>query len=112
MDVVFDNAKKIQDPMSRARYLDKELALGLNEVQLQEISQSEIYYIRIKPGDKRFNYKMPTGNEPGALSGEWVPGGKTKGGAKEAALHGAEKIKHDGYVDKLISYFDDATRLQ
>jgi len=25
---------------------------------------------------------VATGNEPGAISGEWVPGGKTKGGEK------------------------------
>lgn len=29
---------------------------------------------------------MATGNEPGVNPGEWVPGGKTKGGAKEAAF--------------------------
>lgn len=55
---------------------------------------------------------MATGNEPGAISGEWVPGGKTKGGAKEAALHGAENIKHDGYIENLLSYFDETMRWQ
>ncbi len=60
-----------------------------------DLSKEKIMYVKIDPGDTRFKYEIPIGNEPGAIPGEWVPGGKTKSGTTEAALVGSEKITHD-----------------
>ncbi|GAB5992082.1 hypothetical protein AE1304_15410 [Aeromonas enteropelogenes] len=108
---IASKASRIEDPMEKARFLNEKLALGLDEDGLKVVANSELYYIRIKPNDPMFSYKIPTGNEPGALSKEWVPGGKTKGGLSEAALEGTDQIKHNGDIGKLLSLFDDTTRI-
>ncbi|WP_337075987.1 RHS repeat-associated core domain-containing protein, partial [Aeromonas veronii] len=111
VESIATKASKFEDPMEKARFLNEKLALGLDNDGLKVVANSELYYIRIKPNDPRFSYKMPTGNEPGALQNEWVPGGKTKGGLSEAALDGANQIKHDGDINKLLSLFDDSTKI-
>ncbi|MFC6690843.1 hypothetical protein [Pseudomonas lini] len=55
---------------------------------------------------------MPNGKENGAYPKEWVPGGATKSGTKEAALIGSEKIQHNKSVDELLSQFEDWEKLQ
>ena len=73
------------------RMLRDELNLG-SDVNLENDS---VLYVQIEPKDTRFSYEMPTGNEFGAIPGEWVPGGKTKSGTREAALIGSEKVVHN-----------------
>lgn len=36
---------------------------------------------------------------------------KRRGGLSEAALDGADQIKHDGDINKLLSLFDDSTKI-
>lgn len=67
--------------------LNRELNLGA-----ANLASNKIYLVRIKPDDPRFKYEMPNGNEAGAYEKEWVPGGETKSGTKEAALIGSEKL--------------------
>jgi hypothetical protein len=64
--------------------------------------------IRIAPNDPRFKFEMPTGNEHGAYPGEWVPGGESKGGIREAVLKGAEDIRHNNDIHQLASQFKDS----
>ncbi len=66
---------------SSRKILRDELNLGKNT----DLSGSRFSYVKLPPGDKRFSYKMPTGNEGGAYKGEWVPGGLTKSGTSEGA---------------------------
>lgn len=87
--------------------LNKELNLGASD-----LSSAKIYLVKIKPDDPRFKYEIPNGNEAGAYPKEWVPGGETKSGTKEAALIGSEKINHGADMDKLLSQFDDWEQLQ
>jgi len=54
---------------------------------------------------------MPTGNEAGAYPQEWVPGGRTKSGTKEAALVGSENIEHSQSMERLLEQFDDWEKL-
>jgi hypothetical protein len=81
--------------------LRDELNLGPNT----NLAAEEIYYIKIDGNDARFNYDVPTGNEYGAIAGEWVPGGYTKNGTVEAALIGAENITHNKSITQLINNF-------
>ena len=74
--------------------LNDQLNLGLDSVELAELAADRIMYVEIEPGDPRFSYDMPSGNEFGAIEGEWKPGGKTKAGVSEAALVGSENIDH------------------
>ncbi|MGN2468405.1 hypothetical protein ACTAB1_25950 [Pseudomonas fragariae (ex Marin et al. 2024)] len=74
--------------------------------------RSKIYLVKIKPNDKRFKYEVPNGNEAGAYKNEWVPGGETKSGTKEAALIGSENIDHGKDMSKLLNQFDDWEQLQ
>ncbi|WP_222833218.1 RHS repeat-associated core domain-containing protein [Pseudomonas sp. SC3(2021)] len=87
--------------------LNRELNLGSND-----LSSAKIYLVKIKPDDSRFKYEIPNGNEAGAYPKEWVPGGETKSGTKEAALIGSEKIDHGADMNKLLSQFDDWEQLQ
>ncbi len=87
--------------------LNRELNLGSND-----LSSAKIYLVKIKPDDPRFKYEIPNGNEAGAYPKEWVPGGETKSGTKEAALIGSEKIDHGADMNKLLSQFDDWEQLQ
>lgn len=81
--------------------LRDELNLGENV----DLSNEKIVYVKIPPDDERFGYEMPTGNEPGALEGEWVPGGYTKNGTSEAVLTGGDNIKHNGDVNNISDMF-------
>ncbi|WP_260417989.1 RHS repeat domain-containing protein, partial [Pseudomonas cichorii] len=87
--------------------LNRELNLGT-----EDLSKVKIYLVKIKPDDPRFKYEIPNGNEAGAYPKEWVPGGETKSGTKEAALIGSEKIDHGSDMKKLLSQFDDWEQLQ
>ncbi|MHC8326262.1 RHS repeat-associated core domain-containing protein [Pseudomonas sp. LB1P83] len=89
------------------RVLSDELNLGADD-----LSDTAIYLVRVKPGDARFKFEMPNGKENGAYPKEWVPGGATKSGTKEAALIGSEKIQHNKNVDELLSQFEDWEKLQ
>lgn len=82
--------------------------LSLGDVDL---SNETIAYIVIEPGDERFSYDMPHGREAGAYEGEWVPGGKTKGGTTEAALKGSENVVHDNDVDNLVNKFPGSKKI-
>ncbi|ABC30503.1 Rhs family protein [Hahella chejuensis KCTC 2396] len=88
--------------------LNDELNLGLSDMDLKGLEKDRIMYVQIKPGDSRFSYEMPTGNEFGAIPGEWVPGGKTKSGTTEAALIGAEKVDHGKSLDGYEKAFENA----
>ncbi|MGE8097436.1 RHS repeat-associated core domain-containing protein [Pseudomonas fluorescens] len=87
--------------------LNRELNLGS-----ADLSSAKIYLVKIKPNDPRFKYEIPNGNEAGAYHKEWVPGGETKSGTKEAALIGSEKIEHGSDMSKLLSQFEDWEKLQ
>ncbi|POR70853.1 hypothetical protein BKM30_09120 [Pseudomonas syringae pv. syringae] len=89
------------------RVLSNELNLGADD-----LSDTAIYLVRIKPEDPRFTYEMPNGRENGAYPKEWVPGGATKSGTKEAALIGSEQIKHDKNIGALLDQFEDWEKLQ
>ena len=66
---------------------------------------------------------MATGNEPGVIPGEWVLGGKTKGGAKEAAfaetamyrfkllLAGKVLRNYNGQVGEVMAYVSAINKL-
>ncbi|BBM02228.1 RHS repeat-associated core domain-containing protein [Microbulbifer sp. GL-2] len=77
-----------------------------------DLSDEKIVYVVIEPGDTRFTYDIPDGREAGAYEGEWVPGGKTKGGTSEAALVGSEKIAHDNSADELMNNFSKSKRIR
>ncbi|MBX8512481.1 RHS domain-containing protein, partial [Pseudomonas cichorii] len=87
--------------------LNRELNLGDDD-----LSDFKIYLVKIKPGDPRFKYEIPNGNEAGAYPKQWVPGGETKSGTKEAALIGSENIDHGQDMNKLLGQFDDWEQLQ
>ncbi|MBR4267513.1 MAG: hypothetical protein IKQ46_15845 [Bacteroidales bacterium] len=82
--------------------LNDRLSLGVDSNYL---SNKEIYYVKISKKDKRFKYSLPSGNENGAYDGSWIPGGRTKGGIREAALIGSEQIKYK-YKD-MQSFLDN-----
>ena len=87
--------------------LNKKLALGLDGEKFKEFTEQPILVIRISPDDPRFKFEMPTGNEPGAYKGEWVPGGESKGGIREAVLDGAGTVKHNNDIHQLASNFNN-----
>ena len=89
------------------KVLNRELNLGSND-----LSRDTIYIVKIKPNDPRFRYEMPNGQERGAYPNEWVPGGHTKSGTKEAALIGSESITHNSNLDTLLSNFTDIEKTQ
>lgn len=90
------------------RILRDELSLGENT----DLSNDEITYITVEPGDERFEYDIPNGREGGAYDGEWVPGGKTKGGITEAALINSETVVHNNSLEELSSNFESTAKLQ
>ncbi|WP_259395148.1 polymorphic toxin type 15 domain-containing protein [Pseudoalteromonas sp. SR43-5] len=90
------------------RILRDELSLGENT----DLSNDEITYITVEPGDERFKYDIPNGREGGAYDGEWIPGGKTKGGITEAALINSETVVHNNSLEELSSNFESTEKLQ
>ena len=96
MDAIIDRYKASGNDW---KVLRDELNLGENV----NLENTRISYVRIEPGDARFQYEMPTGNEGGAYPGEWTPGGKTKSGTAEASLKGGQHIVHNRNVDNLKS---------
>jgi hypothetical protein len=88
--------------------LNEKLALGLEGRALDEFKSQPILVIRIAPNDPRFKFEMPTGNEHGAYPREWVPGGESKGGIREAVLKGAEDIRHNNDIHQLASQFKNS----
>ena len=87
--------------------LRDELNLGAST----DLTNEEIFYIKINGDDARFSYELPNGNEGypnpsgGAIVGEWKPGGYTKNGTAEAALIGSENIVHNKDIDQLLNNF-------
>lgn len=82
--------------------LNEKLALGA-----ENLSDKHIYFIKIKPGDPRFSYRIPNGNELGAYAKQWIPGGITKCGTKEAALEDSEIIKTQGNIQNILKEFEN-----
>ena len=113
MEDILNKASAISDKMDRMRYLDRALALGVGDDVhvLARLAKKDIYYIRIKPGDSRFQYNMPTGNEGGAYPNQWVPGGKTKGGTRESVLVGSENVHHGGSMEEMANLFGSWEKL-
>lgn len=113
MEEIFNKASSISDKMDRMRYLDRALALGVGDDVhvLTKLAKKDIYIIRIKPGDNRFQYNMPTGNEGGAYPNQWVPGGKTKGGTRESVLVGSENVHHGGSIEEMANLFGSWEKL-
>ncbi|RJG35769.1 hypothetical protein [Motilimonas pumila] len=109
MDKIIADFKKSGNDVS---ILNDRLALGLDEKGLAELANDKILYVRLHSNDKRFEFDMPNGNEAGAYPNQWVPGGETKGGAKEIAVKGTEKISHDNDINVLKSQFDDSEFIQ
>ncbi|SBT16040.1 Putative deoxyribonuclease RhsC [Marinomonas gallaica] len=105
MDAVID---KYHASGNDWRVIRDELSLGANV----DLEKDEILYVTVDPSDDRFTFDMPTGREAGAYEGEWVPGGKTKGGTKEAALVGAEDVLHDNSLDELATKFTDSKKIK
>lgn len=90
------------------KILVKELSLG----EGTDLSKESIAYIVIEPGDSRVSYDIPSGKEAGAYDGEWIPGGKTKGGTTEAALVNSDNIFHDNDIDELSKKFPGSKKLK
>ena len=90
------------------RVLRDELSLG----ESVDLTHDSIAYIVIEPDDSRVSYDIPTGREAGAYEGEWVPGGKTKGGTREAALVNSEKVFHDNDINNLIKQFPGSEKIK
>ena len=90
------------------RVLRDDLNLG----EYVDLSNDRIIYVSIDPGDPRFSYEIPNGNEAGAIPGEWVPGGKTKSGTTEAALVGSDKIMHNQRLDGYQSEFKNTKMIK
>ena len=88
--------------------LRDELSLGENV----DLSKDEILYVTVAPDDSRFVYELPSGREAGAYYGEWVPGGRTKGGTQEASLVGSEKVTHKNSLEELQKQFPGSKKLQ
>jgi hypothetical protein len=84
----------------------KVLRDNLNLGQTTDLTNEEIYYIKIAGDDSRFTFVMPTGNEVGAITGEWLPCGYTKNGIPEASLAGSEQVIHNQDITQLLNYFE------
>ena len=84
-----------------ARILIEELDLGDNYIQ----ELDEVFFVKIEPGDSRFVYGMPSGNEFGAYEGLWEPGGKTKHGTLEAVLVNADQFIFSKSWDSFLEIF-------
>ncbi|WP_281648771.1 hypothetical protein [Parendozoicomonas sp. Alg238-R29] len=104
MDVVIAKYKAAGNDW---RVLRDELNLG----ETTNLENVRIAYVKIPPRDPEFSYEMPTGNEYGAYEHEWVPGGFTKSGTREATLTGGDKIVHNGNVDNIINMFSNSSEL-
>lgn len=98
MDAVIQKYKKSGNDW---KVLRDELNLGADT----KLASEEIYYIRIDSKDSRFSYEIPNGNEGGAIPGEWMPGGTTINGTREAVLIGSEKIIHNKDINQLLHFF-------
>lgn len=85
------------------KILRDELNLGSST----NLSNEEIFYVKISPSDSRFSFDMPNGNEGGAIPGEWIPRGKTGNGTSEAALLGSENVVHNKNIQQLLDYFGE-----
>ncbi len=109
MDSLIDAYHRAGDDIS---VLNEQLGLGGDP---EELRKEEVYYIKIRPGDRRFRYDIPHGNERSAYEGYWVPGGLTILGIKECVLTRADQItfKNDD-IDSFLQHFDkrDVVRLQ
>jgi RHS repeat-associated protein len=101
MEPIISEFKKTGDH----QILNDKLALGLKGEKFKEFTEQPILVIRIAPDDPRFKFEMPTGNEFGAYPREWVPGGESKGGIREAVLGGADKVGHNNDIHQLASQF-------
>ena len=99
--------KKYEDSGNNWKVLRDELSLGN-----VDLSNESIAYVVIEPDDHRFSYDIPTGREAGAYEGEWIPGGKTKGGTTEAALVGSEGVVHDNDVNNLVKQFPGSKKIK
>jgi hypothetical protein len=84
----------------------KVLRDNLNLGQTTDLTNEEIYYIKIAGDDSRFTFVMPTGNEAGAILGEWLPCGFTKNGIPEVSLVGSEQVIHNQDITQLLNYFE------
>ncbi len=84
------------------RVLRDKLNLGATT----DLSSDEIYYIKIDPNDPRFSFEMPSGNEGGAIDGEWKPGGFTGNGIQEAGLEGSQNVIHNKDINVLVDQFN------
>jgi RHS repeat-associated protein len=100
MDKVVDEFQSSGD----WRVLRDKLNLG----DTVDLSGDRILYVKIQPGDPRFRYEIPHGNEAGVIPGEWVPGGFTKSGTQEAALVGSEAVNHGKTLAGFQSNFPDS----
>jgi hypothetical protein len=105
MDKIIEDFKKSGNDVS---ILNDRLALGLDEDGLKKLANDRILYVKLHSKDKRFEFDIPDGNEAGAYPKEWVPGGETKGGAKEIAVKGTDKVVHNNDINTLKSQFDDS----
>ncbi|MET1257595.1 RHS repeat-associated core domain-containing protein, partial [Aliikangiella maris] len=106
---------EMDEIISRYEASGKDWTILRDELSLGEgvdLSSDQISYIIIQPNDPRFSYDIPNGKEAGAYDGEWVPGGKTKGQTTEAALVGAENIKHDNKLSELEKQFPGSKRIR
>jgi len=101
MDSLIEAYHKAGDDLN---VLNDALDLGSSA---DELSQQEIYYIKIAPKDRRFRYDFPDGNENGAYEGFWVPGGLTKHGVKECVLTRASKVTYQtNDMESFLRNFD------
>lgn len=102
MDKVVDDFHKAGNDVS---LINERLSLGASPA---ELDSSHIYYVRIKPKDRRFRYGFPDGNEIGAIDSEWVPGGLTKNGVRECVLIHAERVNYKSDdMESFLHNFDN-----
>lgn len=71
--------------------------------KLEKLLELPENYLGDKPYIVEFKdvkVKMPTGNEPNAMEGRWLPGGYTGGGTKEAVMH--DVIPEGNYTSRQV----------
>ena len=81
--------------------LSDELDLGENYFRPGD----EVFYVTVKPSGK-FTFDMPSGTEPGAFDGYWIPGGYTKKYHRaEAVVVESEELVHNSDWTKFLEFF-------
>ena len=77
--------------------------LDLGENYFNRIND-EFYIVEVKT-NSHFEFDIPNGNESGAYSDLWVPGGYTKHGTFEVVISNSKNFKHNNDFNTYKSIF-------